>query len=171
MPRCRLWKQVLAPMGTVLKVWGLALELNLELNHVLQQNSLPHPGPLIQVALWTEAPSAFLGTSLRRASQDSKANQLGVGKDGKRRGYREAKGWDRVKEAKFSLATVRPSHVEKIGSKAPDHHAALSGRQGEFSTPILKRKNLRLEVSKGGLQLSALLSDLRPQASGLRVRR
>lgn len=50
-------------MGSVLTVWGLALELNLE-RSVLQKKSLPlpQPGPLIQARLWTGAPSTILGS-------------------------------------------------------------------------------------------------------------
>lgn len=55
---CWLWKQVLAPVGSVLTVLDLAPEMNLERKRVLLQNSLPHPhpGPQIQVGLWTGAP-------------------------------------------------------------------------------------------------------------------
>lgn len=86
-------------MGSELTVWGLAPEMN----HVIQQNSLPYPhlGPLVQGTQCTGAPSAFLGTSLRRTSQDNSPTQLGVGKVGKRRGCQQAEGWDQVKKTEL----------------------------------------------------------------------
>ena len=87
----------------VLTVWGQASRAGPG-----EQEGAPtkQPAPHIQAGLWAGDPSAFLGTSLSRASPDNSPGQLGRGQE--ESVCARCEGWDHEKEA--GSCSVRRDH-------------------------------------------------------------